>query len=147
MKPRYLATFVVTAITLGACSDQRFTPTAPLAPPAASLAAPATRLSDETAPSAVDQQIDALIDQIYRSRRQRAFVHAEWDWVEQQLATCPPSQTALEIQAYFSRVVAFMGESAPTSDAASYALFKTLIDDMQSYVNNAVSSCSTVYAF
>ena len=137
MNTLFTTTVIVATMARAAFASEPSAPVHHLAPPAAASTSIA-------AASHADQQIDALIDQAFRSREQREYVHAAWQWVTKQLATCPPSQTALSIQQYFNRLVAFMGQSEPRRESARYESLETLVNDMQAYVNNAINSCSNV---
>ena len=132
MRIRSVAIAIV-AFVITACGD-RATPTAPTV-----ALAPVTMERDMVA---LDAQIDGLIDQIFTSPIVRMYVHASWNWLSAQVATCPPSQGTLKLQAYLDRLVTYMQASAPRT-GTKRLLLQQLVTAMSSYVNEAVAACPT----
>lgn len=135
MRLRTVATVFV-AIALTACSDKSATTA-----PTSRIAAPAAAHLDLVATNAT---INSLIDQLFYSPFIRAYVHASWNNITTQLATCPPTATSLALQTSLNQLVAFISASQPRGNSAKAALLTQLITAMNSYVNEAIAACPTV---
>jgi hypothetical protein len=102
--------------------------------------APAVRHNDLTA---TNSDINVLIDKIFTNPFVRAVVHADWNWIVSQLTTCPPGTRMLTLQTYLNQLTTFLEANAPKNNKPKAILLTQLIQDMSSYVNEAIAACPT----
>jgi hypothetical protein len=135
MRIRSVAAAVVVALALTACGDNAST-----TQPTARISAPAVSHLDLVA---TNSDINSLIDQIFTSPFVRLYAHADWNWIAAQVAKCPPTTDVVKLQTFLNQLVTYLQANAPKNNSPKAQLFVRLINDMSSYVNEAIAACPT----